>query len=317
MNKKLFKEMLDKIVSPDFIETAIEISSDNSLTDIQACQLAIALKQNPHITEVHLSNDITQSTGVQDQGAIALAAIDTLRVIDLTGNSITVVGAAALAKSAFTKLLLSGNPIYYKHNNHVAFQEMIDNFCNNKTIINLDLGYSIIPTKMMAQLINKNNTIQILVTSRDLADKALEFISNNTTLKELIIYENQLTEQGAYYLSSNTSLEILHIARSNINDNGVKALTTHSSLQHLALIDSNITKEGTKSFFNSNIKDINLFNAIKHDFISSAEIAQFRTNFYCFKQNQKTLDSKSSEEKQMEYTIDEDEPHLIGDNQDE
>ena len=316
MNKKLFKEMLDKIVSPDFIETTVEVRPENSLTNIQAYQLAIALKQNPHITALDLSNDSIKP-GIEDRGAIALAGVGTLKEINLSGNHITVIGATALAKGAFTNLVLSANDIYYKHNNHAEFQKMIDIFCNNKTIINLELSYSIIPDKMMAQLINKNNTIQSLTPGRDLGDKALEFISNNTALQELFIYDNKLTDQGAYYLSKNTSLEILRIGHLNINDNGVKVLTTHPSLQSLSLTDSNITTEGAKSFFSSNILKVNLFNAVKHDFISAAEIAEFRTNFYCFKQNQKTLDSKSSEEKQMEYTIDEDEPHLIGDNQDE
>lgn len=324
MNKKQFQNMLDQIVKPNFIDTAIQIKSDHSLTDIQAYHLAIVLKQTPHIIEIDLSNDITQNRGVEDQGAIALANVATLKIIELYCNSITVVGVTALAKSTLTKLLLSGNPIYYTHNNHGIFQEMIDNFCNNKTIITLDLSYSIIPDKMIAQLINENNTIQTFISPRNLGDKALEFIGNNITLKELIIYENQLTNQGVDYLSTNTNLEILHIGCSNINDNGIKAFTNHPSLQHLALIDSNITKEGTKSFFNSNIKEVNLFNTFKHDFISSAEISQFMTNFYNFKQNQKTLVSKLSdstiisEEKQLRVdTIDENEIYLTGDSQDE
>lgn len=318
MNKKQFNKLLKKIANNKFCNKKLDLSresiSDNPdcdrdtlrLKDVEAIQLATVLKQNLYINKLDLSfNEIG------DDGAKALAKVLTLEEINFTGNKITVVGAEALGKSILIKKLsLSGNPIYYKLNDHVKFQNMIDSFCNNTTIKELDLSFSIIPSKMIAQLINKNNIIQIFTTSKDLTDKALEFIVNNTTLKELYIYENVLTELGAYYLSKNNSLEILYISKSNINDAGAKYLSTHLSLQKLSLIDSNISIKGANHFYTSNIAKVTLFNGTKHNFISYDELEQFEVNFHYSRECKKNLANEL-------YSMNEDTSYLIGDIQDE
>jgi len=326
MNKKQFNKLVKKIATNKFCNKKLDLSRESwydnpdcdretpRLTDVEVIKLASALKQNLYITQLDLSfNEIG------DEGAKTLARVLTLEEINFTGNKITVVGAEALGKSLLIKKLsLAGNPIYYKGSDHIKFQNMIDSFCNNTTITDLNLSFSIIPDKMIAKLINKNTTIRIFTVSRDLTDEALEFIGNNITLKELYIYKNVLTELGAYYLSKNSSLHTLYISNSKIDDTGAKYLSNHQSLQKLSLLDSNITMKGANYFCISNIEEVTLFNGIKHDFISYTELQQFKVNFQYSKAYKQNLANELFKEEPIElYKSDEDISCLIGENQDE
>lgn len=311
MSKKQFQKLLADISTNAFTEQVLEIHYNRPLIDIDACQLANALEQNTNITELDLSNN-----AIGDTGATALSQLSTLKIVNLNQNNVTEVGAAILGNSALISLFLSGNRIHYNDNNHTNFQKMISNFCNNKTIEDLDLSFVSIPDRMVAQLINENNTIRLFRASTDFTDRALKYIGNNTALRELYIYKSTITKKGVDYLLLNNRLIFLFIEYSNIDDSAALALSTHPSLRDLILTDSNITKEGVKAFYNTNIDRVVLCNSEKQSFISFSELQEFEANFQRLKE-QKDLDVLSAlDTTEGKIAITEnDELQLIGNNE--
>jgi Leucine-rich repeat (LRR) protein len=263
MSKERLKELLPKIENNQIIDT-VELGSgffdeepfEEKLNDDDIILLSNALAKNSSITNVSL---IAQNFG--DRGATALATIKHLRKLDLWGCEVKVAGATALAKSNLEILNLRENHIVYNEeniNDYELFSNMIDAFISNKTIKQLDLSSSYIPSKLIARLIAKNDTIKELSLNHCyLTDEALQDIKANKTLKALDIAENNITDEGAIYIYKSTNLEILYIDRSEITDKGAYFLSKSDSLKELTICGSGITVKGLQYFFYSNLNKIN------------------------------------------------------------
>lgn len=276
MKAQEFANLLDQITTNTYTNSKLKISIDpfyeaadkERLTDAQVLLLTTALKQNTHIIEVDLScNNLT------DISAIALAGISTLKILHFNYNHITQKGFMALISSHLVEISLQESEFI------VDDAEIINSLINNKTITKLNISSSTIPDEMVAQLIKDNNTIEVLSLGCGLTDEALEFLSENVSLKKLIINNNKLTDEGIKSIRANHTIETLCIYESNIGDEGAAILAQHYSLKELSLYNSNITKIGSKSFLDTNLKQVNIFNGYKHIFMSSREVEYFAKQF--------------------------------------
>lgn len=259
------------------------------LTDTQIQLLVKALKKNPSITSLNLSGN-----AIKDEGAIALATVNTLKELDISYNRITAVGAEALAKTDLQKLSLEANSIFYSEYNNEKYRQfelMINAFINNKTIIELNLECQYIPDTLIAKLIAENTTIKTLSISRDLTDIALENIKENKTLESLYIPENSITDKGIEYICGNSSLKKLRIDKSEITDVGAKLLSNYQTLEVLHIFDSNITYEGAMNFIfiGSNLTDFYIISNGKQDILSSEQREYIEYLFHEAKEATKCL----------------------------
>ena len=282
MKQKEFKQLLQSIKNQTYTNAVLVIDTDPfdqaieryRLKDKHIISLTEALKQNPYITKLILTGN-----NIGDIGAIALAELYNLERLDLACNCITAKGAIALAKSNIRILNLESNQIYCDEKNYEQHLKMINAFINNRSITDLNLDSSIIPSELIAQLIKNNTMIESLCLGHYLTDEALKFVEHNHRLEELCIRRNNLTDLGAEYIAKNTNLKTLHIEHSNIGNVGANLLSNHLSLQNLTLKESDISNEGAKCFFGSNLAKVVIFNGVKHDFMSSKECVDFEANF--------------------------------------
>lgn len=314
--KKEFNDLLEQIKSGEFLDNKLTVGgiecgygdTDQNLHDEQIILLAEALKKSPNITIVNLYGH-----NIRDEGAIALASVTSIEELDLSANPIGAEGVKALANGNFKKLYLSSNSVNYYEEKHQQFVEMTNALITNKTIIDLNLESSYIPSEMIAQLIKNNTTIKTLILGIGIIDEAFKFIGENKTLEGLHVPE-EITDIGAEYIASNTSLKEIGIAKSKITDIGAKLLSTHPTLKELYICDSDITIEGAKCFLDSNLETLTLRTILKQDVISNEECEYFNYTFEEAKKLKFTLVEENhnniDDEKELGGNIDHHEDEL-------
>lgn len=290
MKNSKFYKLIQQIENRTFIEDKLTIKGAGEwidakdyiykLTDNHAQLLVNALKKNPSITSLDLSGN-----AIKDEGAIALATVNTIKKLDISNNSVTIIGAEILAKSNLQKLSLQDSSIFYSeysNEKYRQFESMINSFINNKTIIDLNLYCLYIPDSLIAKLIAENTTIKTLSISRDLTDIALEGIKENKTLESLYIPENSITDKGIEYICENTSLKKLTIDKSEITDVGAKLLSNHQTLEELHIFDSNITFEGAMNFIfiGNNLNEFSIDTNINQDILPREQCHHIGRLFY-------------------------------------
>lgn len=309
MKNSKFYNLIQQIDNRTFIGDKVVIKGSGEweeqsdyiyrLTDPQIYLLVNVLKKNPSITSLNLSGN-----NIKDEGAIALATVNTLKELDISYNRITVVGAEALAKTDLQKLSLEANPVvYFRSSNekYEQFESMINSFINNKTIMDLNLYCQYIPDSLIAKLIAENTTIKTLSISRDLTDIALEGIKENKTLENLYIPENSITDKGIEYICENSSLKKLTIDKSEIADVGAKLLSNCQTLDEIHIFDSNITAEGAMNFIfiGNNLNKFSIDTNIKQNVFPKEDCHYIGRLFYEAKEATNCLymdiDSQSSE----------------------
>lgn len=200
------------------------------------------LKRHPGLTKVNLNRN-----EIGDEGAIALATVDTLTHLYLNSNLISDEGTKALANTKFKTLHLSGNFI---DNNGVgalaksgftkvdlSYNNIVDNinywgFINNTTITSLNLSGNEVMPDCLEHLILDNQTLQTLILCS----------MNNYTYKFLFI-TTKITEALA-----NNKITTLHLSNNNIEDDDVIILykSGNKTLKNLDLSNNNITDKGAK-----------------------------------------------------------------------
>jgi hypothetical protein len=255
MKDKKFNKLIQSIENNTFVGNKLKIDgssfeegqkSEDALDDNKAIILAEALKKNSNIIEVDLI-----SNNIGDIGAIALSTVTTIEYLSLYNNNLMIKGVTALAKSNIKALELMEvgitdnqekiNFFDESRATDLEIQEMIEAFINNKTIEYLGLNNCYLHTEgdneIIAQLINKNNTIKRLsLDSNKLGDEALKYIGNNTTLESLRLYGNEITDLGAKYISQNCSLKKIILDRDDIlTEVGIKFLSLHPTLEVIGL----------------------------------------------------------------------------------
>lgn len=293
-NREEFDDLIKKIEDRSFNKATLNIDIDvlnedrveTELTAEQIILLAAALKTNPTITYLSLYGN-----KIDDDSAIVLASISTLKKLDLSYNDITHIGAMALAKCPLERLNLSENNIYYKEEYNTQFKEMIEDFGNNKTIKKLMLFRNTIPSTMLGELIGKNRSIEELYIGEaqypfSLTDDVLKFIGQNAVLDTLYLFETEITNKGISYLGQNKSIKKLHIDKSSINDIGVSLLCQYSNLKDLYLKDSDLTFYSAVDLVASNLDFLNIIVNTKQSLISSSDIEIIKSSFYELRQEE-------------------------------
>lgn len=283
MKSQGFTELLDKITNNIYTEKKLNISVDSfakcyegheeyTLTDAQILLLVEALKKNSNVTELNLSGN-----RIGDEGAIALASLDSIKILVLSSNNITEKGAIALFASKVSELYLSENKI--KIDNFEAIEPLIQ----NKNIVRLDLQDIFTGGIIIGKLIKYNNTIKDLYLGKYLDDGIFEFIGENKTIEELWIDESHITDLGIKFLANNNSLKTLYIRSSEVTNVGAEILSEHQSLKELSLRESKITFEGTQSFVGSNLNKVTLNSQI-------ISLKQYEYFEYAFEEGKKVRD---------------------------
>lgn len=124
---------------------------------------------------------------VGDEGAKALATVDTLEDIAIHLGTLGVSGGCALAKSKITVLTIYGCYIFYdKNDNKIGddAKKFIDFLIENKTIETLYLNNTCIYDDLLVKLIEKTKSIKSLYLEKNACD--------NELFKELCISQKEM-----------------------------------------------------------------------------------------------------------------------------
>lgn len=179
------------------------------------------------LEEIDLHGQFVGGNAVGNKGAIALANLPFLRILNLNSNSVGNAGAEALAKSkTLINLDLSHNSIGSKGAKALAGNlslkylnlcwnnskdEGAASFCDNQTIVNLDLSSNAIYDKG-AIILAKNKTITFLdLGANYIGDDGAQAFADNTTLKILQLNGNRIKQAGGEALAKNMTLESLNL----------------------------------------------------------------------------------------------------------
>ena len=184
---------------------------------------------------------------------------DTLKKLNISGNSISDDGATAISDGL-------------KINNSLQELNMEYNKISNKG------------AKRIAEAIKVNTTLKILnINDNTISDDGVVSISDslksNNSLQELNMSSNQITSEGAKKIAEaikvNTTLKILNINDNTISDDGVVAISdslkSNNSLQELNMSSNQVTSEGAKKIaeaikVNTTLKILNIrWNTISDD----------------------------------------------------
>jgi len=207
---------------------------DKTIVNVEAIDLAEALKVNTTLTELYLSGNKIEPAGAQAIAG-ALEVNTALTELKIVNNNIGNLGAQALAgalekNKTLTKLDLSGNKIG-------------------------DDG-----VKALAGALEKNNTLtELNLIYNEIRDGGAQALAGalrvNTTLTELQLGGNNIGDAGAQALAGalkvNTTLTELKLSANNIGDDGVLALAgaleKNKTLTELQLVGNEIGSTGVRA----------------------------------------------------------------------
>lgn len=266
---QLLEDIRNQVITTEELAILVRNSSGDLINedtiiidDEKAILLVEALKYNSYIIHLDLSfNDIG------DEGAIALAGLNTLKSLKLAGNWIKLTGGIALVKSNLEYLSLEANSLH-NDSNYENKVELIDALINNHTIKDLSFECCLFSDELINKLIKENNTLTILgLSQNNLTDAAIQSISINHTLKELHLSDNNITNVGIDYILGNTYLSYINLAHTNI------------------------TMDGAKKFIGSHFDRVGVFN----NSLSMNEINIFEYDFELAKQQRLLLQQQQQE----------------------
>ena len=166
---------------------------NKAIDDADATKLALALKENPYVTCLHLRNQ-----NIGDIGIKAISEVTTIEELDVGngaddyseefGNRITSVGAEALSKSCLKKLNISGNSI---GDSGIKF------LAESQTIV---------------ELIAEDCEISSV--------GAVSLFTRNALIKKLDLSDNPIGDEGISSISLNHKIEELNLSNCSITGNG-------------------------------------------------------------------------------------------------
>ncbi len=288
---KVYGKLLEDIRSNKFVDASLHLEG-TECGESDAVELADALRNNEHITTLFLSDNC-----IGDEGAIALSTIgqndrSKLHTVNVIGNSIGEMGAAAFATSRFTTLILNDNPI----------RKGIIPFSNNETIVELSASScgiddeganALFLNPKLKKLDLSNNRLTGDLPSQLFGNKVLEHlnlsynplngrINKGLTSDHLITFDlsnTMLKDDGAIEIASKcTRLEELNLNENNIGDEGATALARLLNLRTLSLSGNKIKNEGAVALFSGQKLTRLLlgFNQIDDDCIEACALANKR-----------------------------------------
>ena len=219
----------------------------NHMTSVIAKELVDVIKRNPYLEELYLAyNDLNSSTIVVLQ---ALQEIRTLKLLDLSGNSMTSVVAQDLAgvikcNPSLTKIDLANNDL--KSSAGVVLQalqevttvELLNLSQNNlSSVVAEDLAIVIECSSCLMELHLADNDL------KSTAVLVLQALKETKTLKLLDLNNNSMTgvvaEDLADVINCNSWLEELYLANNDLKSSAVLVLQALKETKTLKLLDLN------------------------------------------------------------------------------
>jgi signal-transduction protein with cAMP-binding, CBS, and nucleotidyltransferase domain len=225
LTRKEFDKLLKQIADNTYCYSSLELTTDFLYHSLHADNdkliklLSDALKQNSYIKKLSLVNQ-----NITNDGAIALAEVDTLEEIKLEHNCILFSGFMALVQNDIKVLSL-------KEDNHV-------------------FGYSSSEDLLkMTKILSQNQTLtELILSGTKIANHYLtEIFANNTSIKILDLSYNHPYVEGLRPLEHNKTLQHLDLSRCNLIDEAAEIIAKNSGLHTLIIDESNITDIGGSS----------------------------------------------------------------------
>ena len=295
----ILQGLLQAIREGKFIDSTLDFmhyAMENPLNNEDIDQLCDALKKNKHIKNLVLHH---QSIG--DQGAKALASLNSLEELDLSNglagyvdyaNHISAEGALELARSGLKKINLSCNSIGDKGLEHLSTSSKLVEldvsgcsitdvgaahfFATNSTVKRLNLESNFLGDGAAMIALGTNKALEFLnLTACSITSEGATLISDNTNLKELILADNFIQDAGAHALAKNSSIEVLNLMQNQIADDGALAFAAVTALKILKLSDNPISSE-TKKKLHQQLPEVDLdlsYNTEETDIASSVYVA--------------------------------------------
>ena len=219
--------------------------SCNDMTSVVAEDLALVIKCNSCLAELHLASNNLEATAVVVLQA--LQGITTLELLDLNFNHLTGVVAEDLAcviksNSCLKKLYLSGNDL---KSSGVVMLQALQGITTLKV---LDLSFNNMTSviaKELVDVIKRNACLEELhLACNDLNSSTivvLQALQEITTLKLLDLSYNNITSVVAQDLvgviEQNPCLEELHLGYNDLNSCAIAVLQALQEITTLALLD--------------------------------------------------------------------------------
>jgi hypothetical protein len=281
LTKKEFDKLLKQIADNTYCYNNLELTTDFLYHSLHADNdkliklLSNALKQNSYIKKLSLVHQ-----NIKNEGAIALAEVDTLEEINLEHNGLFTEAFVALAKSNVKILSLEENryisSYYYGQKDYAELPNVLT---TNKIITDLNLSKTLSGNDFIAAIFANNTSIKILDLSYNHPYvEGLRPLEHNKTLQHLDLSRCGLTDWAAEIIAKNSSLHTLIIDESKITDKGGQFLSTHPTLKVLSIIDSDMTAEGLSCFLSSNLEKLTPDN-VKKTLITELELCEFFRKF--------------------------------------
>lgn len=261
MAMKYTDGLLKKIANNEFSNNYLDLSNQ-SMIDRAVPALVMAMKTNIHIKALNLSENL-----LIDEGIKRLVTLELLS-LDLSGNIVKELGAAALSKSQIQELNLYNTCL---ENNYLAY------FANNHTLKKLNISQNCVITAEGVKYLASTKIESLIAGSLQGGDKLAQAISGEEmSFVELNLMQNSIGDEGAKALSINKNLRKLSLYYNEVGFEGVKALSQHKGLVELDLSRNRLDDAAAKLLgniptlkkldisFNEDIKDIrNVLSTLK------------------------------------------------------
>lgn len=188
---------------------------------------AEALQECITLEEIDLHGQMIGGNAVGSKGAIALATLPFLRILNLSCNSVGNAGAVALARS--------------------------------KTIKDLDLSHNSVGSRG-AKALARNKFLESLdLTNNSVGDEGAAAFSENSCIVYLGLFRNSIGNKGALSLAQNKTVISLDLGNNYIGDEGALAFLGNTTIEHLELHMNKIGQFGGSALAqNMTLKSLNL-----------------------------------------------------------
>jgi len=280
LTRKEFDKLVKQIADQTYCYRSLELTTDFLYHSLHADNdkliklLSNALKQNPYIKKISLVNQ-----NITNEGAIALAEVETLEEINLGCNYLRPSGISAIIQNNVKILSVECNNHIFNGHTDTDILEMIKLLNQNQTLTELNLCGTKIANHYLTEIIAGNTTIKILDLSQNHSSvEGLRPIEHNKSLQYLDLSRCELIDEAAEIISKNSILVTLIIDESRITNKGGGFLSTHPTLKVLSIIDSEMTAEGLCCFLSSNLEKITPDN-VKKKLITELEMCEFFREF--------------------------------------